>query len=527
MNLFNIENKTIVITGAVGVLGSEMSRYLLQNGATVIILHYKEEPVLLAIENLKKISSKVDGYICNVLDEASLQEACVKIIEKHHQIDVLINAAGGNMPGATIAVDQNIFDVKIDDFKKVVDLNLFGSVLPSLIFGKEMAKNKQGIIINISSMTAQSAVSRVVGYSASKAAIDNFTKWLSVELALKFGEGLRVNALAPGFFIGNQNRDLLIDKQTGTYTDRGNSIIQNTPMKRFGNVEELNGAIHFLCSEASKFVTGVVIPVDGGFSAYIENYKRSIENLAQSGIKIICYNFMPVLDWTRTSLDYELEDGSKALRFDKTAFASFELYLLKRPDAEKSYSELEIKEATAYFKTLSEAEKNQLTKNIIAGLPGAEEGYTLEKFQAILHTYKAINAQKLKENLVFFLKQITPTATQNGVLMCLHPDDPPYPILGLPRVASTEADYAYLFQQVPALSNGITFCTGSLGVRPDNDLVQLFKKFADRVHFLHLRSTKRDDKGNFYEANHLEGDVDMFSVVREVLLEEKKKKINW
>lgn len=268
MNLFNIENKTIVITGAVGVLGSEMSRYLLQNGATVIILHYKEEPVLLAIENLKKISSKVDGYICNVLDEASLQEACVKIIEKHHQIDVLINAAGGNMPGATIAVDQNIFDVKIDDFKKVVDLNLFGSVLPSLIFGKEMAKNKQGIIINISSMTAQSAVSRVVGYSASKAAIDNFTKWLSVELALKFGEGLRVNALAPGFFIGNQNRDLLIDKQTGTYTDRGNSIIQNTPMKRFGNIEELNGAIHFLCSEASKFVTGVVIPVDGGFSAY-------------------------------------------------------------------------------------------------------------------------------------------------------------------------------------------------------------------------------------------------------------------
>lgn len=310
------------------------------------------------------------------------------------------------------------------------------------------------------------------------------------------------------------------------------SALHHIPNGQLWPLEEIEKRKNSI--EQSGLVWSVVesIPVhediktrSGNFMAYIENYKRSIENLAQSGIKIICYNFMPVLDWTRTSLDYELEDGSKALRFDKTAFASFELYLLKRPDAEKSYSELEIKEATAYFKTLSEAEKNQLTKNIIAGLPGAEEGYTLEKFQAILHTYKAINAQKLKENLVFFLKQIIPTATQNGVLMCLHPDDPPYPILGLPRVASTEADYAYLFQQVPALSNGITFCTGSLGVRPDNDLIQLFKKFADRVHFLHLRSTKRDDKGNFYEANHLEGDVDMFSVVREVLLEEKRRKL--
>lgn len=310
------------------------------------------------------------------------------------------------------------------------------------------------------------------------------------------------------------------------------SALHHIPNGQLWPLEEIEKRKNSI--EQSGLVWSVVesIPVhediktrSGNFMAYIENYKRSIENLAQSGIKIICYNFMPVLDWTRTSLDYELEDGSKALRFDKTAFASFELYLLKRPDAEKSYSELEIKEATAYFKTLSEAEKNQLTKNIIAGLPGAEEGYTLEKFQAILHTYKAINAQKLKENLVFFLKQIIPTATQNGVLMCLHPDDPPYPILGLPRVASTEADYAYLFQQVPDLSNGITFCTGSLGVRPDNDLVQLFKKFADRVHFLHLRSTKRDDKGNFYEANHLEGDVDMFSVVREVLLEEKRRKL--
>lgn len=268
MNLFNIDNKVIVITGGVGVLGGEMARYLLENGATVLLLHYKEEPVEAAIKNLKKISAKVDGFVCNVLDEDSLLEASNKIIEKYHKIDVLINAAGGNMPGATIGVDQTIFDVNIDHFKKVVDLNLFGSVLPSLVFGKEMAKNKEGIIINISSMTAQSAVTRVVGYSASKAAIDNFTKWLSAELALKFGEGLRVNAVAPGFFIGNQNRDLLINKEDGSYTERGNSIIQKTPMKRFGKTEELNGTIHFLCSEASKFVTGVVIPVDGGFSVF-------------------------------------------------------------------------------------------------------------------------------------------------------------------------------------------------------------------------------------------------------------------
>jgi NAD(P)-dependent dehydrogenase (short-subunit alcohol dehydrogenase family) len=268
MNLFNIDNKIILITGGAGVLGGEMARYLLANGATVIILHYKDEKVDAAIVNLKKISDKVDGFVCNVLDENSLQEASNKIIEKYSKIDVLINAAGGNMPGATIGVDQTIFDVNIDHFKKVVDLNLFGSVLPSLVFGKEMAKNKQGIIINISSMTAQSAVTRVVGYSASKAAIDNFTKWLSVELALKFGEGLRVNAIAPGFFIGKQNRDLLINKEDGSYSERGNAIIQNTPMKRFGETEELNGTIHFLCSEASKFVTGVVIPVDGGFSAF-------------------------------------------------------------------------------------------------------------------------------------------------------------------------------------------------------------------------------------------------------------------
>lgn len=262
----------------------------------------------------------------------------------------------------------------------------------------------------------------------------------------------------------------------------------------------------------------------GNYKRYIENYKKSIENLAQCGINIVCYNFMPVLDWTRTSLNHQVEDGSRALRFDVVAFAAFELYLLKRPGAVNTYSKNQKTEAKKYIENISDKEKELLIKNIIAGLPGAEEGYTLTQFQEVLDTYKDIDATVLKENLVSFLKEIIPIAAQNEVLMCIHPDDPPYQILGLPRVVSTEEDYAYLFEQVPNIANGITFCTGSLGVIPENNLEHIFKRFADRVHFIHLRSTKRDTQGNFHEANHLEGDVDMYAIITEILNEQQRRK---
>lgn len=240
---------------------------------------------------------------------------------------------------------------------------------------------------------------------------------------------------------------------------------------------------------------------------------------------------MPVLDWTRTSLDYEVEDGSKALFFNATALAAFDLFILKRPDAEKSFTEAQIEAAKTYYKKMSEDDIYKLVKTIIAGLPGSSENYQIPKtgfdlspFQATLDTYKGMDEDDMRNNLVYFLNSIMSTAEENGMLMCIHPDDPPFSILGLPRIMRNEADYAYIFDKVKSINNGITFCTGSLGARADNDLPKMFKRFADRVHFLHLRSTKRDENGNFYEANHLEGDVPMYELVKLILAEEQRRK---
>ena len=262
----------------------------------------------------------------------------------------------------------------------------------------------------------------------------------------------------------------------------------------------------------------------GDYKVYYENYKQTIANLGQCGIDTVCYNFMPVLDWTRTNLDYEIEDGSTALRFEAAAFAAFELYLLKRPGSEDNYSEAQKTAAKEYLKTLSEEDKTKLISNIIAGLPGAEEGYSLEEFNTILATYDAIGPKELKDNLFEFLSNIIPIAEKAGVRMCIHPDDPPFPILGLPRVVSTEQDIIDLYNAVDSPNNGLTFCTGSFGVRPDNDLPGMIERLGDRIHFIHLRSTQRDAHGNFHEANHLEGDVDMFSVMKALIKEQEKRK---
>jgi len=267
MNLFDIKDKVAVITGGTGVLGSSIASHLGASGAKIVILGRNQDTIDKSINLLKESGCDALGIAADILNKESLETAREKIIANYGKIDILLNAAGGNLPGATISEDQTIFDLSMDSFQTVTDLNLNGTVLPSIVFGELMAKQKEGVIINFSSMTVERAVTRVVGYSASKAAMENFTRWMAVEMATKFSDKIRVNAIAPGFFIGNQNRKLLTNED-GSYSPRGNSIINSTPMKRFGEADELAGAIHFLCSKASQFITGIVLPVDGGFSAF-------------------------------------------------------------------------------------------------------------------------------------------------------------------------------------------------------------------------------------------------------------------
>ena len=264
--MFDLSNRVAVITGGSGVLGMAMAKHLASQKVRVIILGRSQSKIDQKVNELSEFG-EADGYVCDVVDEETVISVHNKIIDKFGRVDILINAAGGNMAGAVIMPDQSVFDLSIDEFRKVSDLNLTGTVIPTKIFGKSMADHGKGCIINISSMAAYLPITRVVGYSAAKAAIDNFTKWMANEMVSKFGEGIRVNAIAPGFFITEQNERLLTNED-GSLTPRGADAIRNTPFKRFGKPEELNGTVHWLCSDEAGFVTGAIVPVDGGFSSF-------------------------------------------------------------------------------------------------------------------------------------------------------------------------------------------------------------------------------------------------------------------
>ncbi|MBL0745078.1 mannonate dehydratase [Chryseolinea lacunae] len=264
----------------------------------------------------------------------------------------------------------------------------------------------------------------------------------------------------------------------------------------------------------------------GDYLRHIENYKQSLRNTGRCGLKVITYNFMPILDWMRTDISYTLPDGSKALYFERAAFIAFDLFLLKRPGAEKDYSAEEQAIARKRFDGMSEEERGKLFRNALLGLPGSDIPFTPQEILDALKKYEGINATLLKQHLFYFLQQVVPVAEEAGVKMAIHPDDPPYPILGLPRIVSTEADAQEIIRASPSKANGLCFCTGSYGARPDNDLPGMVERLGDNIHFLHLRSTQRDAQGNFYEANHLEGDANMPAVVEAIVKLMKRRQVS-